>query len=334
MIKVLQIRETPLTKCAGIDANCQGLISLFEGDDQIDMLPTMDYTRHTDPFIHQYWLDEKEICASIEKYNPDIVHIHGAYSFTLRVAVKCAKKYGKPIAFSGHFHPFYALKRPFMGKLFFNCVTRNALKKIDLVFTINNEDTAQMSPYNQKVIKLPHWSKFEKGADKVKKVKNMILFVGRLTESNKGLEHLYHLPEGKFEIHLVGKGDVELRSDMIKHVNISDEELKALYQKASLLVVPSRYEAFSYVSIEALMCNTPVVMSDRVRIADHLDGISGYSVFKYHDFDGFVKAVESTIGKTVETNKVRATFDPIRIKKAYKEAYLSVVNNGIKQHGE
>lgn len=315
-----------MTKCAGLDANCQGLISLFCGDEQIEMLPTINYTRHSDPFIHQYWLDKKEICDSIEKYNPDIVHIHGAYSFTLWVAAKCAKKYGKPIAFSGHFHPFYALKRPFMGKLFFNCVTRNVLKKVDLVFTINDEDTAQMTLYHHNVVKLPHWSKFEDSGGNEKKVSNMILFVGRLSESNKGLEHLYHLPESKYEIHLVGKGEVELRNDMIKHENISDEELKSLYQKASLLVVPSRYEAFSYVSIEALMSNTPVVMSDRVRIADHLNGISGHTVFKYHDFDGFVKAVESTIGQSVDTEKVKATFDPIRIKQVYKDAYLSIVN--------
>ncbi len=326
----MQIRQTPLTKCAGIDANCQGLISLFEGDDQITMLPTVDYTKHTDPIFHQYWLDEREMCDSIEKYNPDIVHIHGACTMTLWTATKCARKYGKTVVLSGHFHPFYSLNRPLLGRLFFNLITRNVLKKVDLVFTINNEDTAQMRPYHKRVIKLPHWSKFEDSVNNEGKVKNMILFVGRLSESNKGFEHLYHLPEGKYDIHLVGKGDVELRSDMTKHVNISDEELKTLYQKASLLVVPSRYEAFSYVSIEALMSNTPVVMSDRVRIADHLDGISGYSVFKYHDFDGFVKAVESTIGKTVETDKVRATFDPIRIKEAYKDAYLSVVNKGTK----
>ena len=29
MIKILQIRETPLTKCAGVDANCQALIDYF-----------------------------------------------------------------------------------------------------------------------------------------------------------------------------------------------------------------------------------------------------------------------------------------------------------------
>lgn len=327
MIRILQIRETPVTKCAGIDSNCQGLISLFEGDDQIEMLPTVDYTKHKDPFIHQCWLDKKEICDSIKEYNPDIVHVHGSFSFTLPVSVACARKYHKPVVLSGHFHPFYSLKRPLMGKLFFNCITRNVLKKVDLVFTINNEDTKQMSKYHSNVVKIPHWSKFTEKGSMAGKKGNMILFVGRLDESNKGIEHLFHLSENKYEIHCVGRGNVALRDDMIKHTNISDEELAELYKKASLLVVPSRYEAFSYVTIEALMSNTPVVLSDRVRIADHLSGIEGYSVFKYQDYDAFVKAVERTIGSHVDTTKVAEVFNPSLIKHLYKEAYLNLIDS-------
>lgn len=326
MIKILQIRETPMTKCSGIDANCQGLISLFEGDDKICMLPTVDYTKHNEPILHQSWLDEDEICRSIEKYNPDVVHVHGAFSFTLPVAVKCARKYKKKIVFSGHFHPFYALRRPFMGRLFFNLITRRVLKKIDLVFTINDEDTTLMSKYHKNVVRLPHWSKFENLSDMESKQNNMILLVGRLDETNKGVEHLYHLPEGKYEIHLVGRGNINLRSDMIKHEGISDSELKTLYQKASLLVVPSRYEAFSYASIEALCNYTPVVMSDRVRIADHLTGIKGYKVFNYQDYEGFCNAVEQTIGQSVEVDKVMDVFKPENIKEVYKNSYLSLFN--------
>ncbi|MCR4717326.1 MAG: glycosyltransferase, partial [Lachnospiraceae bacterium] len=142
MIRVLQIRETPLSKCAGVDANCQGLIDLFSGDDTIEMLPTIDYTRHTIPILHQYYLDKDEICRSIERLKPNVVHIHGAYSFTLYVAVQCATKYGIPIVFSPHFHPFWALRRPFMGRLFFNVITKSVLHDVNAVFTINNEDTA------------------------------------------------------------------------------------------------------------------------------------------------------------------------------------------------
>lgn len=326
MIRILQIRETPANRSAGIDTNCQGLIHLFQGDEEIQFLPTIDYTRHSDPIVHQYWLDKREICESIEKYNPDIVHVHGAYSFTLPVAVRCAKKYNMPIVLSPHQHPFYALRRPWLGKMFFKFVTRRVLKDIDLVYTINNEDTQMYSKYHNNVVKIPHWSKFEFTSSCWSFHKNpkMILFVGRFNETIKGIEHLSYLPVGKYEIHCVGNGDISARSDMIVHRNISDEELSRLYQQASLLVVPSRYEAFSYVTIEALMNNTPVVMSDRVRIADHLNGVRGYRIFRYHDFGAFVNAVEMTIGCTVDVEKVENIFNPNIIKEMYKKAYVSL----------
>lgn len=323
MIKVLQIRESPLTKCAGIDANCQGLIDLFTGDNEIKMLPTIDYTRHTLPVIHQYFLDRKEICASIEEFKPDVIHIHGAYSFTLYVAVLCAKKYHLPIVFSPHFHPFWSLKRPFMGRVFFQVITKRILKKVDTVFTINSEDSGIFSKYHTNVIRIPHWSKFNIPENKPIKDPRMILFVGRLDESNKGFEHLYHLPEGTYTIHCVGKGNMEMRSDMVKHTNISNEELSQLYQQASLLVVPSRYEAFSYVTLEALANYTPVVVSNRVRIADYLQGEEGVGCFIYQDYKDFVNKVKETIGREVDPVAVLLHFTPNEIKKKYKAAYIS-----------
>jgi len=322
MIRVLQIRETPLSRCAGIDANCQGLIDLFSEDEEIEMLPTVNYTRHTVPVIHQYYLDKNEICSSIEDLKPDVIHIHGAYSFSLYVAVQCAEKYNLPIVFSPHFHPFWALKRPFMGRVFFYVITKRVLKKVNTVFTINNEDTGIFSKYHKKVKRIPHWSKFEVPSTKPSKNPNMILFVGRLDESNKGFEHLYHLPEGKYEIHCVGKGDIELRHDMVKHTNISNEELSLLYQQASLLVVPSRYEAFSYVTLEALANFTPVVVSDRVRIFDYLQGEKGISCFKYQDFNDFVAKVTEALGTTVEPKRILYHFSPERIKEEYKSVYI------------
>lgn len=325
MIRVLQIRETPLTKCAGVDANCQGLIELFSGDDAVEMLPTIEYTRHTVPILHQYYLDKSEICRSIEELKPNVIHIHGAYSFTLYVAVQCAKKYHIPIVFSPHFHPFWALRRPFMGKVFFYVITRRVLKDVNTVFTINNEDTTIFTNYHNNVVRIPHWSKFEVPSTKPVKKPNMILFVGRLDESNKGFEHLYRLPKDKYEIHCVGKGDVELRSDMVKHTNISNEELSHLYKQASLLVVPSRYEAFSYVTLEALANYTPVVVSDRVRIADYLRGELGVNIFKYKDNEDFVNKVSKTIGGEVDPNKISLHFLPEIIKEKYKTAYMTAI---------
>lgn len=323
MIKILQIRETPLTKCDGVDANCQALIELFMGDEEIGMLPTTNYTRHVVPILHQYYLDADEICRSIEDNKPDVIHIHGAYSFTLIVAVRCARKYRLPIVFSPHFHPFYSLRRPFMGRIFFHVITKNILKYVHTLFTINDEDTRMFCNYHSRVTRIPHWSKFASPIEKPIKKGNMILFVGRLNESNKGIEHLYHLPEGVYDIHCVGKGDITLRSDMTKHTNVSDKELSSLYQQASLLIVPSRYEAFSYVSLEALANYTPVLMSDRVRIADYLQDINGVDVFRYQDYGDFVAKVKCVIGRDVDIDSIAAIFSPARISQVYRDAYLS-----------
>lgn len=322
----MQIRETPLTKCAGVDANCQGLIGLFEGDDDVQMLPTIEYTRHTIPILHQYYLDPTEIYESIDKYKPDIIHIHGAYSFTLYVAVKCAKKRNIPIVFSPHFHPFWSLRRPFMGKLFFKVVTQRVLADIKTIFTINNEDSVFFRKYHSNVVKLPHWSKYKLLSTRPEKNPKMILFVGRLNETNKGFEHIYHLPEGKYEIHCVGKGEIIQRSDIIRHTSLSDEQLSKLYQQASLLVVPSRYEAFSFVSLEALASYTPVLMSNRVRIADYIYGMNGVGVFRYQDYNDFVKKVDIMIEQTVDAKRIIDIFSPNEIRDKYKYHYLSAAN--------
>ena len=214
-----------------------------------------------------------------------------------------------------------------MGKIFFKLITKKVLRDISVVFTINNEDTFFFKKYHKSVIRIPHWAKYEIPSTPPTKNPKMVLFVGRLNESNKGFEHLYHLPIDKYEIHCVGKGDVFLRPDMKIHTNISDEELAALYQQSSLLVVPSRYEAFSYVTLEALANYTPVVLSDRVRIADYLNGFSGVSCFKFNDYDDFALKVENTIGKDVNPYDIIGTFSPQVIKEKYKSAYLEILSN-------
>ena len=179
-IKILQIRETPESKSDGLEANVQGLISLLGNDPNIEMIPTVDYSRHSVPILNRCYLDKKEIIRSIKELNPDIVHIHGAYSFTLPVAISCAIECRKVVVLSPHFHPFWSLRRPLIGKLFFNIVTKPALYKADCVFTINNEDTTIISRYAKEVVKIPHWSKYlVDTTNDVKKNPKMVLFVGR-----------------------------------------------------------------------------------------------------------------------------------------------------------
>ena len=124
---------------------------------------------------------------------------------------------------------------------------------------------------------------------------------------------------------MVTNGEVK-RKDFIIHTNITNEDLERLYKQASLVVIPSRYEAFSYVALEAFANGTPVVMSNTVMIADYLKGIRGFSSFDFGDESSFLKAVDQTIGTTVDTGKILAIFSKFQVKKLYEEVYLNAMN--------
>lgn len=330
MVRVLTIRETPENKFGGIDAHCQALKELFCGDNEIEMLPILDFKRHTFRPLRTRWLDSKEIEDSIDKYDPDIVHVHGASTLTVAIATRIAKRKNKGIILSPHFHPFYGLKRPLLGKLFYNIILRPLLKDYEAIITINKEDTEWFKQYHNNVVMTPHWNRFDKIIDKPKKKRNSILFVGRVSDPMKRVNDLFEIPEGKYDIHIVGQGDMQVRSDMTLHKNVSDTELKRLYAEASLLVIPSQYEAFSYVALEALLCNTPVVLSERVRISDHLPIANYVGRFKFGDFDDFNRVIDKTINQEVDVNLVSHIFGKERIKAIYKNIYLKgVVNRSI-----
>jgi D-inositol-3-phosphate glycosyltransferase len=114
----------------------------------------------------------------------------------------------------------------------------------------------------------------------------MVFYVGRFDE-RKGIETLVRaVGQSKFRGNeklrlVIGGGSRPGQSDGIERDRIegivaelgmtditifpgriSDEDLVAYYTAADVCVVPSHYEPFGLVAIEAMACNTPVVASD------------------------------------------------------------------------
>lgn len=314
-----------LQKRGGQYTYCQNLVDLFKDDDEILYLNIDQPKGKNIPGINKIWFSWKDLYYKIKDSDCDIVHINGYLEPSTWQEFLIAQILSKKIIYSPHFHPFKFLRHPLMGKCFFYTFIAPLLFLTKKIITIGKSDFDFFNKIRNNVISIPHHFIANDVVDIVSRNKNpnMILFVGR-NEPNKGLDYIYELPK-KYEVHCV-TGGVLQRSDFIQHTCISHEELSELYAAASLVVIPSGYEAFSLVALEAFIHNTPVVMSSNVKIEDYLDGEDGYSVFNYGDKSDFIKKVESTIGKKVSINEIMSKFNPEKIKTSYKQIFHEIMD--------
>lgn len=323
MKRILYVRENAP---GGIDNYCRRLEVLFKNDTLLEPMPVSDIPVRKSLFFHYYYR-QRALAQEIKK--ADIVHINGYTAMGTVQALWTAKHYGKRVVYTAHWHPFQYLGHPLLGRIFFKVFMKEAiLRCADVVTAINAEDEAFFHSFFPNVARIPHWLEVCSQDVNQRKRPDMILFVGRLDDHVKGVDMLLSLPEGKYDIHCVGHGERPFcRKDTTFHTNLSDKELNQLYYEASLVVVPSKYEAFSYVALEALLHGTPVVMSDRVRIADYLCSEDCVATFKYRDGESFCRQVDRMIGRKVDVEKIKSIFSADKARTQYRCVYLGKTFN-------
>ncbi len=126
-----------------------------------------------------------------------------------------------------------------------------------------------------------------------------VLFVGRIV-SNKGIEVLIDALDENMQLDVVGKVyDHEYFEFLKKRAigkkvsfiqDVKDGDLARMYQEAGVLVQPSVYrdyrgvvinipELLGLASLEAMACETPVIVTDAASLPELLeDGVSGFVV--------------------------------------------------------
>lgn len=132
---------------------------------------------------------------------------------------------------------------------------------------------------------------------KISSQKKIILGVANIWEERKGLNIFkklsFVLPD-EYQIVMVGLNNhqiAKLPSNIIG-LNRTDniDELVALYSDSFVLLNPSIEETFSLVTLEALACNTPVIVQDSSAVHEMVTDRSGIIL---HDFslDSYIEAV-------------------------------------------
>lgn len=324
MLNVLLISENPPSIYGGIERHCHNIQLLFKDDKDISIhsISKQQISHKTIRYINKIIFNRKELIKTIAESECSVVHIHGFASFAICQAIYAASKCKKKIIYTAHYHPFEKLERPLLGKLFFYFFLKPILYKVHTIICINQEDTTFFKRYHNNVRMIPNWlaSPPETQLNYSSKKSNIILFVGR-NDANKSPQYLYDIPSS-YEVHCVTNSSHGLSPNFIYHYKITDEELEKLYKAADLLVVPSRYEAFSYAVLEALSQGTPVLISNNVRIADYLTGISGVTIFQYGNHIDFREKIPIALNQIVNAKQINEIFSPSKIKKELRNIYL------------
>jgi glycosyltransferase involved in cell wall biosynthesis len=329
---VLLIQENAPKPIGGIERHCYSILELFKDDPKIEIksLNKELVSNKKLKFINKIIFSFREIKDHILTSRADTVHIHGFASLVVFQSILIASYLNKKIIYTPHFHPFHTLNNPKQGKVFFSLLLRPLLKKIHTIICINDEDLSFFRKYNINLIRIPNWLNNQPSLSQVlngKRLqkKDMILFVGR-ADDNKGIHYIERIDKKKYDIHCVC--NEHFNKEFTFHHSISDTALEELYYTAKLVVIPSRYEAFSYVALEALVHGTKILASDRVRILDYFrNDNSMVNQFRYGNHDEFINKIDSIMDDNTNDDTastladIEKTFDKEAIKKLLVDLY-------------
>ena len=160
---------------------------------------------------------------------------------------------------------------------------------------------------------------FNAPLNKLKKKINF-LFVGKVT-SIKGIETLCETiiktkSYKNISFNIVGTGPLlqpfknKIKKEGIKFVKfngfVSQEDLKKIYKKTDVLIVPSKIEPWGLVVNEAMCSGNAIIASEQVGCAPDLIrvGHNGY-LFKTNDSEGLIKKIIFYLNnrKVLQTHK-------------------------------
>ena len=258
----------------------------------------------------------------------DIVHVFGYPSF--QPFITClAKEFKKfPLIFTPHYHPFGYKPAP-LRKLFDLTFGNYALKKPDYVIATTDYEKRMLRRRGVKKIsvilnplKTDKLRKIKGFKKKYGIKKDFILFVGRI-EKDKGLQYLIPAVKGlPITLAVVGKNfghksKLPEQNNVLFTGSVSQEDLMSAYTECKFLVLPSKYESFGIVLIEAMHYSKPVIAT-RTGPVPSIVKDSGLLI-RYSD----INSLRDSIKKLLNDNKLRQLMG----REAYRSSLIYDVKN-------
>lgn len=222
-----------------------------------------------------------------EKYF-DLIHIHGTGSIEPLLTLLAVKN--TPICITPHYHPIGSNRHlEIIRKVCGTFITKYILQRVKKIICVSEiEKQLLLARFGEhlrnKIIVIPNGIDYDKIYDAKPYVfdGNLILYVGRI-EQHKNIDIIIqtmkYLPDS-FYFYIIGDGSS--KSQLIEMIykfklekrikilsSISDEKVCRWYKTCDIFITMSNIEAFGITVIEALAAGKPVIVNDKLALAEH-----------------------------------------------------------------
>jgi len=192
--------------------------------------------------------------------------------------------------------PLYSLNK--LYSLLGKTILKVMYDEVICVSTKTRQELRTALKLSCKVIPIP----LKLGAYKPRRLderENVIVHIGTRPVKNPqiSLETIRILREKGFDIKLVMMGSpIQYpRTDAVEYAfGVTEKDKLELLCKAKALILPSSYEGFSYVALEAMACGTPVVVSNAVPEEVIINNFNGIRVNSFNPQD-YANALEKLL---------------------------------------
>lgn len=241
----------------------------------------------------------KQIHAIIEDINPDIIHVHSTWAgLFVRLPYLFRKRKSK-IIYQSHGWAFLMDTSKYKKNIY-ALVEKILSIPTDKIINISNYEQNQAIKYGlnkNKMIMIYNGveDKINKSNLKLNWDKNKInlLFVGRL-DRQKGLDLFLDVYDKmKLEnFHLYVIGTSVLDDNLPKNTKyvtylgwVDNKDIDVYYQACDAVIMPSRWEGFGLVAIEAMKNSKPVIVSNRGALPELVNENRNGYIFQLENMD-------------------------------------------------
>ncbi|MDC0161402.1 glycosyltransferase family 4 protein [Marine Group III euryarchaeote] len=253
----------------------------------------------------------------------DVIHTHSYGYFQNHAGWIRERFQSTPWVITPHFHPSWSMwggaKRKTLREFYDTVVGKGTMETADLITCVSKHEREMLvseiglSEDNIKIIYnginwkdwevLPDKNTFRKAYPEVSE--KFVLFAGRLA-TNKGLSDLISAMEviDNESVDLVITGaDMGLGKQLEKEASekgvrmhrlghIDDETYRSVLSAAEILVLPSEYEAFGIVLLEAAAAKTAVIGTNVGGIPEAMSPGKNGLIVEYNDVDNLSKSID------------------------------------------